>query len=327
MVLKKRKQEQSSLVQSPEEPSPRRQRIVPSNRDISNLATYNPTFRRSMASWYRTVTRDITDAYKKLVSSYPILITDEDVENSNKDPVWYLDDASEYLRRINMAAYLYKGTPGEIVSFGSDDAYQLGQVTNFFIERKTEYLPGVIRGKQLRQVRHVAAGGLHSACITADGEAYSWGSSDEGGLGRSSDDPPGEDNAGLAQCTPAAITGFVTLDGKNKDGTMVAVSCGDVHTIYLSAEGELFQTGMYKDMDSGKFAHPTTVSGSPLGFRDRPVQIPMPQKVIFVTCGHSTNAAILQDGTMVTWGKFSMLCIRVVSCRVAYTVVSMHFVQ
>jgi regulator of chromosome condensation len=105
----------------------------------------------------------------------------------------------------------------------------------------------------------------------------------------------------------------VTLSGENKDGTMVAVAAGDVHTMYLAADGTVFMTGMYKDMDSGKFAHPTTPNGSPIGFRDRPVQVPMPQKVIFVTSGQSFNAAILEDGTMVTWGKF-IYC--VVSCRI-----------
>lgn len=313
--MKKRKQDQTQSPGQPEESSARRQRSAAPQRDrnIANLSTYNPNFRRCMAYWYKEVTKDITATYKKLIDTYPIPISDAEAA-VDSDPVWYLDDASEYVRRIGMAAYLYQGTPGDIVSFGNDEAYQLGQVNNFFTERKTEYLPGVIRGKLLKEVRHVAAGGLHSACITADGEAYSWGSADEGGLGRQSDDPEGEDNAGLAQCTPTVITGFVTLSGENKDGTMVAVSAGDGHTIYLSAEGALFMTGMYKDMDSGKFAHPLTPNGSPVGFRDRPVQIPMPKKVIFVTSGQSFNAAILEDSTMVTWGKLLLLW------RAAYTV-------
>ena len=330
MDSKKRRTQDQSLVPPEDEPSARRQRVTAPQRDrkinhssnIANSSTYNANFRRCMASWYKDVTRDITKQYKQLMAAYPIPANDAEAENS--DPVWYLEDASEYVRRIGMAAYLYQGTTGDIVSFGQDDAYQLGRVKEFFTERQTEYLPGVIRGKLLKEVRHVTCGGLHSACVTADGEAYSWGSSDEGCLGRQSVDPEGEDNVGLAQCTPMVVTGFVTLTGENQDGTMVALSAGDVHTIFLSAEGDLFMTGMYKDMDSGKFAHPKTPNGSPVGFRDRPVQIPMPQKVIYVTSGQSFNAAILADGTMVTWGKLSQMCRTVVSMQCIRSVPVAH---
>jgi regulator of chromosome condensation len=164
-------------------------------------------------------------------------------------------------------------------------------------------MPGIIRGKLLKEVRHVAAGGLHSACVTADGQVYSWGSADDGSLGRQSDDPPGEVNAGLGQCTPTVVTGFVTLSGENQDGTMVALSAGDVHTIYLSAKGDVYMTGMYKDMDSGKFAHPLKPDGSPVGFR--------PTGDSHAAKGHLCHVwTILQcrhspDSTMVTWGKSS----------------------
>jgi hypothetical protein len=46
-----------------------------------------------------------------------------------------LDDVSEYSRRMDMAAYLFGGTPGEIVSFGNDDSYQLAQkYPTFFVK-------------------------------------------------------------------------------------------------------------------------------------------------------------------------------------------------
>jgi alpha-tubulin suppressor-like RCC1 family protein len=254
-----------------------------------------------MNSWFQTVTKEITKGFQTSIASKPILATDEEAENS--EPVWYLDDAAEYVRRIAMAAYLYGGTPGEVVSFGNDEAYQLGQVSNFYLPRKTEYLPGFVRGAPLYEVRHAAAGGLHSVAITADGQVYSWGSADEGCLGRSSVDPVGDQHEGLEQCTPRVVEGFITQDGEKQDGTMVAASAGDGHTICLSAKGQTFMFGMYKDMDSGKFAHPATPNGSPKGFRERPVHVQMPQSVIAVTCGQSFNAAILADGTMVTWGK------------------------
>jgi hypothetical protein len=291
----------------PEEPSPssrQRQHMNARPRNARN-ATYNGIFRRDMNTWFQTATKDITEEYQKLIGSYSIPSTDEEAENS--EAVWYLDDASEYLRRIAMVAYLYGGTPGEVVSFGNDEAYQLGQVSNFHLSRKTEYFPGLVRGSPLKQVRYAAAGGLHSVAITADGGVYSWGQADEGCLGRSSEDPEGVVNEGLMQCTPCPVVGFITQDGENQDGTMVAASVGDIHTICLSAKGELYMFGMYKDMDSGKFSHPLEPNGSPKGFRDRPVHVPMPQKVIYVTCGHSFNAAILEDGTMVTWGKLLLL--------------------
>jgi regulator of chromosome condensation len=204
--------------------------------------------------------------------------------------------------------------PGQVVSFGNDESYQLGHVPNFFEVRETEYPPAFVREAPLKEVRCVAAGGLHSMAITDDGKVYSWGNPDGGCLGRSSEDPLGDDNEGLMQCTPSLVEGFITQDGEKQDGTMVAASAGDNHTICLSANGQIFMLGTYMDMDSGKFLHPVTPNGTPKGFRDLPVHVPMPQKVVYVTCGHSFNVAILQDGTMVTWGKLLLLSRKKYQC-------------
>lgn len=295
----------SQLVES----SPQRQRVTNTAHRDNRAATTpsNPAFRQQMLAWLNTVKKAVTDQYKKVVASHQIPAADE---AENHEPVWYLDCASEYMRRIGMVEYLYGGQAGEVISFGSDDASQLGQVQKIYKKKLTEYLPDFVESFRRIPVRHVAAGGLHSIFITLDGDAFSCGSSDEGNLGRDSNDREG-DEEGLMQAKPMPIVGFNTLDGENQDRTMVAAAVGDCHSVFLSARGQVYMIGMYKDMDSGKYAHPTTPAGSPVGFRERPVHVLTPKPVIKVVCGHSFTVAILDDETMVTFGKFA----RCIYCR------------
>jgi hypothetical protein len=210
---------------------------------LSSYSWYNPTFREECKARSNALGRSATLEYRQQVAAYDIPTSDEEAER--RGAAYYIDDAGEYLRRLAMHQYFYGGVAGDVVSFGNDDSYQLGQVAFLDKARETIYTPNILSALRPQQVRQVAAGGLHSVAVTADGDVYSWGNSDDGCLGRDAVDGP-EDEDGLMECTPMLVTGFVTRDGKNRNRSMVAVSAGDAHTLYLSMEGEVFTTGMMK---------------------------------------------------------------------------------
>lgn len=209
--------------------------------DLSKYSWYNPAFRRRMHAHFEHEGRILTGRHQATMASFNIAANAEAARE--QPPVWYMDEVAEYLRRMNMIRYLFElKTAGDICSFGNDDAFQLGQVALLSKPRQTMYLPRFISTPlEHQQIRQVAAGGLHSVACTVDGNVYSWGARDDGVLGRNAQDPVGvaEDMQGVGECTPTTVTGFYLRNGQNVDGTIVAVSAGDIHILYLTIDGHV----------------------------------------------------------------------------------------
>ena len=82
---------------------------------------------------------------------------------------------------------------GSVLSLGTGDTGQLGLGENILERTKPALVKGV-DGK----VMIVAAGGMHTICLTTDGVVWSFGCNDEGGLGRAiEDDDEGNYNKSL----------------------------------------------------------------------------------------------------------------------------------
>jgi alpha-tubulin suppressor-like RCC1 family protein len=84
---------------------------------------------------------------------------------------------------------------------------------------------------------------------------------------------------------------------------IIQIGAGDNHTILLDIHGKVYVTGMYKDMDSGKWRD--------IGSRDAPIKgthkFPIVVggfggKVSVIDAGNSWNAALSEDGFLYTWG-------------------------
>jgi regulator of chromosome condensation len=203
---------------------------------------------------------------------------------------------------------------------GFDDNYQsIGMVIrdDDSVEKPTEIPPTFMpiggsgidtsdgKMKMGNHVHAVSAGGLHSVALI-DGVPYSWGNSDHGTLGRL--DVQGDD---MMAATPGPITGFRKRDPKNygsiisEDGQIVQIVAGEAQTLFVSASGSVYQCGSYKDMDSGTFSDvdPLQNSSSAKGANLRPVHVgQLEQPVLSVFTQGSFNAALLSDGTLMTWG-------------------------
>jgi alpha-tubulin suppressor-like RCC1 family protein len=203
--------------------------------------------------------------------------------------------AADYLRCQRDIEALYKPAPGIVLSMGQDDCSQLGISTDNDEEEKlTIYPPTLVRNVTTRMVQ-VAAGGLHSLALEQGGHVYTWGCNDDGALGRVTDD----DNE-LAQST-ATLIDSKSMDAEDQ-GQVVQIGAGDSHSIYKTHNGNVYMSGMYKDVDSGKFRD-APPGKSCKGSNAIPTKVhKLNQPVKTVSCGASFNAAILADDSMVTWG-------------------------
>jgi regulator of chromosome condensation len=229
------------------------------------------------------------------------------------------------------------GNGGEVVPMGSDDGNQCALPPSTIVktvgvnsiendddedeeeaEKPTSVAPFVLQSfynYNSRSFKSISAGGMHSVALSVDGTVYTWGSSDDGALGRESlaERPSGNNNnIGNKSSTsdyialesePGLVHGFTTIDGINEDGQIIQVVAGDSHILFLSLSGNVYQCGTYKDCDSGKF-HDCDKNNKIVGSNNSPVHVSAlygkPVREVFTRAGF--NAALLMDDTIVTWG-------------------------
>jgi regulator of chromosome condensation len=198
---------------------------------------------------------------------------------------------AEYLRILKDIQALYHRPTGELMAMGSDDCCALGISLSNDDEKEGEYPPTFSRNLPHNMIQ-VEAGGLHSVALTEDGRVFTFGQNDDNALGRVME----EDAIHLA--------GEVVSLPPSAQGRIVMIAAGDNHSLFLDIDGQVYMCGMYKDIDSGKFANVQPGEKLHNGTSQPvPIRIPFPQPVRKIVAGHSSNAAILADDSLYTWGK------------------------
>jgi hypothetical protein len=295
------------------------------------------TFAQKLSSKLKPI---ITEANNQLVQMVRLIdpTRDEDQFNHNA-PAWPRSSVelkfwtSEHLRIVRTAQKLYgilgmndfgyKKTRGcQIMGCGDDQFFALGLPSN---SRQCpasakpdddddasthEYmLPTLNTFDSVQSIRAIAAGGMHSVALTTDGVPYTWGAPDEQALGRSlrkpnPNDPMTQDNT---DTKPRRVVGFVSLDGQNDDGQIHQVAAGDAHTHFVAlSSGQVYSAGTFRDMDSNAVR---IVPSDRIKAKQFVVPISMPGPVFSVHSSNNFSAAILKDGTVVTWGKCVQSCV------------------
>jgi regulator of chromosome condensation len=115
-----------------------------------------------------------------------------------------------------------------LFALGQGDCGQLGLGSKVY-ER---HLPTEIKG--IPNAKDIKAGGMHSICLTEDGEVYTFGCNDEGALGRETHDEQSEFEPGK-----------VNLPGK-----CVQISVGDSHSACILDDGRAFIWGSFRSSNS-----------------------------------------------------------------------------
>ncbi|XP_068210388.1 probable E3 ubiquitin-protein ligase HERC1 [Palaemon carinicauda] len=125
-------------------------------------------------------------------------------------------------------------TAGQVYTWGDGDYGKLGHGNNV-----TQKYPRAIAGPLCGKiVRWVSAGYRHSACVTQEGELYTWGEGDYGRLGH------GDSTSRNIPTLVRDISGV---------GQVV---CGSAHTLALSADGRTVWS--FGSGDHGKLGHGDT---------------------------------------------------------------------
>ncbi|MGH0166749.1 UNVERIFIED_CONTAM: hypothetical protein FKN15_006610 [Acipenser sinensis] len=166
---------------------------------------------------------------------------------------------------------------GEVYSWGEAEDGKLGHGNRSPCDR-----PRVIESMRGIEVIDVAAGGAHSACITATGELYTWGKGRYGRLGH------GDSEDQLKPKPVEALQGHRVVH--------VACGSGDAQTLCLTDDDTVWSWG---DGDYGKLGR-----GGSDGCK-----VPMKIDsltgvgVVKVECGSQFSVALAKSGAVYTWGK------------------------
>lgn len=182
-----------------------------------------------------------------------------DSTTSEQPEYTFWNAVAEYKRAQREIEQRYGGGVGDVYCFGSNEMFQQGlpdltDLATQDVNNMTPHQLGVKMGDGAKSFRQVAAGGTSLAALDIHGNVYTWGSSDDGVLGRII--KKGE-NADKSQATPTVVKGFVTAASKTaEDGQITQVDVGAAHMIYLSAAGNVYFNGVLKDGDSGMFSPP-----------------------------------------------------------------------
>mmetsp|Transcript_25710 Transcript_25710/g.71823 ORF Transcript_25710/g.71823 Transcript_25710/m.71823 type:complete len:586 (-) Transcript_25710:194-1951(-) len=269
-----------------------RNQRVRGNRDrvVAAAAAVNTKTLQIKKSLYQQGIENINRAYLR----YCIANRDSFSELDAYAVMVYL---SNMMQHYHMYKALYDRPSGCIIVMGQNDAGQLGLSTarsnmDADEEVKELYPPTLCPALESKNIVSVAAGGMHSLAVTNDGKVYSWGCNDDGALARTTNDTQEEK-------IPSIVKGF---ESEDKDEVAMAC-CGDSHSLFLTLRGNVYMSGMYKDMDSGMFSHLAPGETSPRGRKFQPTKIAgLDQPVKQIASGQSFNVAILQDDSAVTWG-------------------------
>jgi alpha-tubulin suppressor-like RCC1 family protein len=186
---------------------------------------------------------------------------------------------------------------GEVVAFGSDDSDQLGLTTDPEKYKEDEYPPTLVPKSNLptSNIKMIECGGTSSFALDYDGTLYSWGSNDEGQLGR-----------GELQEGENYKIGEVPIRN------VIQIAAGNTHTVFLNVDGQVYTTGQYYTQDYGKWRDGNSLQDFQRGEGEErdfvPHKLPrqlcnFDERVIRVAAGNNFSVALLEDGeTLVSWG-------------------------
>jgi len=131
----------------------------------------------------------------------------------------------------------------------------------------------------------LAAGKYYSAALKGDGTVWTWGENSVGQLGNGTVGFPASSNKPVQVKDPMDQTGYLT--------GVIAIACGDYHTMALKADGTIFAWGAN---NSGQLGDGTTIN------KTLPVQVSGLSSVIAIDCGNGHSLAVKSDGTAWAWG-------------------------
>ena len=209
---------------------------------------------------------------------------------------------------------LVLSTDDRVFSTGLNNAGQLG-LGHFNTQASWAEVP-ILSG---RGIIGMAAGLHHSVWLTANEGVCVSGDASRGQCGDRWEELAGSSGGGGHAPSPNSLTGLevdqageprrlaqplrVSFVSKSKskaalhvpNGRIVRASCGYLHTLLMTEEGELFAFGSNEKLQCGQPADQAIVK--------TPTLIPLRAKVADITTGAHFSAAVSEVGEVYTWGS------------------------
>ncbi|XP_055956186.1 regulator of chromosome condensation [Patella vulgata] len=162
---------------------------------------------------------------------------------------------------------------GVVLTCGEGDVGQLGLGEDIMEKSRPAFveLPDPII--------QVAAGGMHTVCLTDKGTIYTFGCNDEGGLGR-------DTSVEGSETRPA----LVDLPYK-----IVQVSAGDSHTAALTEDGKVFAWGNFRDANG-------SIGLTKSGIEKNPSPLLANEVVVKISSGVDHLTCLTDKGDLYTLG-------------------------
>ena len=167
---------------------------------------------------------------------------------------------------------------GNIYTWGDNTHGELGRST---VGSTQGNYPGKVDTPTGITFTQASAGGSHSVAVSDDGSLYTWGNSDNGRLGRDTNN------------TPAGKPG----KADNPTGiTFTQASAGGWHTVAVSSDGNLYTWG---DSDHGRLGRDTSKTPA-----DKPGKADNPTGITFTQASAGAWYCLAQgsDGNLYSWG-------------------------
>lgn len=164
--------------------------------------------------------------------------------------------------------------PGSVLAVGDGDVGQLGMGVDVLEKSR----PGKVNLPE--DMISVVAGGMHTVCLTAKGEVYTFGCNDEGALGRDTSEEGSE-----------TLPAKVTLADK-----IVQISAGDSHTAALTDDGRVIAWGNFRDANG-------PIGLTTEGLQKTPIELINNEVIVKIASGSDHLVCLTIDGDVLTLGN------------------------
>ncbi|GFY49462.1 regulator of chromosome condensation [Trichonephila inaurata madagascariensis] len=177
-------------------------------------------------------------------------------------------------QKVLLSIPTVKPIPGKVFVIGENDVGQLG----FGEEVEVKKRPAML--ELPHSIVDIAAGGMHSACLTESGEVITFGCNDEGALGRVTSDEKDE-------ATPSRV---------EIPERVIQISAGDSHTAALTESGQVYLWGNFR---SGDGPMGLTADGVK---QIKPIKILNGITIVKISSGTEHLACLSNEGVVYTCG-------------------------
>ncbi|WP_395737483.1 cadherin-like beta sandwich domain-containing protein [Prosthecobacter sp.] len=172
---------------------------------------------------------------------------------------------------------------GTLAAWGDGSFGQIGD--NGVLDRPTPVLVNMVGALSGRRVVAISASASHSVALCSDGTVFCWGDNTNGELGN---------GGNTRSLQPAAVTTSGALLGRS----VVAVACGQNHTLALLADGAVAAWGANASKQLGNSS--TTASNVPVLVDASGVL--NGRRVAKIAAGGNSGLVLCSDGFLAAWG-------------------------